>query len=115
MIDQIFQAIFHPFAFMIYGLLTHFGRKILAAATHDTANKPKIKDYWKNWHNRIKTGLSATGALVGYGLYAHFPDYVNMAPEIQRVVCGTAFGLGYMADNIADALGDKAINRIKGA
>ena len=114
MIDQIFDALFHPFAFMVYGLMTHYGRKVLAAYTHDAKNLPKLKDYWKSWHNRIKTGLSAMGALVGYGLYAHFPEYGDMNPEIQRVVCGTAFGIGYMADNIADAIGDKTMSKIKG-
>ena len=114
MIDEIFDALFHPFAFLIYGLLTHFGRKIIASITHDTENRPHVKDYWKSWHNRIKTGVSTVGALAGYGLYAHFPDYASMAPDIQKVVCGTAFGIGYMADNIADAIGDKAINKIKG-
>ena len=113
MIDTIFNAMFHPFAFLLYGLMTHFGRKIVAALTHDAKNMPKLKDYWKSWHNRIKTVLSMVGGLVGYGLYAHFPDYYSMAPEIQRVVCGTAFGIGFMADNIADAIGDKTVNKIR--
>ena len=113
MINAIFDALFHPFAFLIYGLMTHFGRKIVAALTHDAKNLPKLSDYWKSWHNRIKTMMSLIGGLVGYGLYAHFPDYAQMAPDIQKIVCSTAFGIGYLSDNIADAIGDKAMNRIK--
>ena len=93
--------------------MTHFGRKIVAALTHDAKNLPRLKDYWKSWHNRIKTMMSLIGGLVGYGLYAHFPDYAQMAPDIQKIVCSTAFGIGYLSDNIADAIGDKAINRIR--
>ena len=113
MINTIFDALFHPFAFLLYGLMTHFGRKIVAALTHDAKNLPKLSDYWKSWHNRIKTMMSLIGGLVGYGLYAHFPDYAQMAPDIQKIVCSTAFGIGYLSDNIADAIGDKAINRIR--
>ena len=111
--EEFFNILFHPFAFLIYGLASHFGRKVLASVTHDTGNLPRVSDYWKDWQNRIKSIMSLTGALVGYGLYAYFPDYDQMAPDIQRIVCSTAFGIGYLADNIADALGEKVMNRVK--
>lgn len=105
----VFAILFHPFAFLVYGLFTHFGRKVMAATTHSTGNRPSITDYWKR--NRLNSLMTLTGAIVGYGLMAHFPDFENMAPEIQNVVRGTAFGIGYMADNIADAIGQKALRK----
>ena len=112
MLDAFFNTMFHPFVFLLYGLITHFGRKILAAATHGTDNLPSITDYWKK--NRLNSLLSLIGAMVGYGLMAHFPDFDQMAPEIQNVVRGTAFGIGFMADNIADAVGQKALRKVQG-
>jgi len=110
-VDIVFMVLFHPFAFLLYGLMTHFGRKIMAAHTHDTDNLPELTDYWKK--NRINSLLTMIGAVVGYGLMAHFPDFDQMAPEIQNVVRGTAFGIGYMADNIADSIGQKALRKIQ--
>ena len=112
MIDQFLNVISHPFVLLFFGLFTHFGRKILAAASHGSGNYPSFTDYWKK--NPIQSILSMMGAMVGYVLFAHFPDFDKMAPDIQNVVRTTAFSMGYMADNIADAVGDKAINKIKG-
>lgn len=112
MTDQIFNILFHPFAMLLFGLMTHFGRKVLAASTHGTDNLPSITDYWKK--NCLTSFLTLIGAMVGYGLMAHFPDFDKMAPEIQNVVRGTAFGIGFMADNIADAIGQKAMRKVQG-
>jgi len=46
-IDQFTQVISHPFVLMLLGLMAHFGRKMLAAVTHGTDNKPCFTDYWK--------------------------------------------------------------------
>ena len=110
--DAIFNILFHPFAMLLFGLMTHFGRKLLAATTHGTDTTPCITDYWKKYP--INSALSLLGAIVGYALFAHFPDFDNLAPDIQGVVRSTAFGIGFMADNIADALGEKALGKVKG-
>jgi hypothetical protein len=112
LVDTVFTVLFHPFTFLLYGLITHFGRKILAAKTHDTDNLPSLTDYWKK--NRLNSLLTLIGAMVGYGLMAHFPDFDQMGQEIQNVVRGTAFGIGYMADSMADAVGQKALRKVQG-
>lgn len=112
MMDQIFNILFHPFAMLLFGLMTHFGRKVLAASTHGTENLPSVTDYWKK--NPLNSLLSIIGAIVGYALFAHFPDFEKMAPDIQGVVRSTAFGIGFMADNIADAIGQKALRKVQG-
>lgn len=112
-IDTVAQSIAHPFVLMLLGLLAHFGRRVLAAVTHDTANKPCLTDYWRK--NPIQALISVTGALAGYAMFAHFPDFEKMSPEIQNVVRVTAFGIGFMADSVVDAVGTKTKNRIEGA
>lgn len=111
-LDVFTQAISHPFVLMLLGLLAHFCRKVLAAATHDTNNKPCFTDYWRK--NPIQTVISMTGAFAGYAMFAHFPDFAKMTPEIQNVVRVTAFGIGFMADSVVDAVGTKTRNRIEG-
>lgn len=111
-IDNLVYFISHPFIMLLMGLLTHFGRKMLAAAAHGTATPPCFSDYWRK--QPIQSALAVIGALVGYSLFAYFPDFDKMAPDIQGIVRSTAFGVGYMADNIADAVGEKAFNKIKG-
>lgn len=111
-LNLITQVISHPFILMLLGLMAHFGRKVLAATTHGADNKPCFTDYWKK--NPIQTVISVTGALAGYAMFAHFPDFERMTPEIQNVVRVTAFGIGYMADSVVDAVGTKTKKRIEG-
>lgn len=111
-LNEFIYVLCHPFTLTLMGLLAYFGRKVLAAATHATENKPCFTDYWRK--HPIQTVLSVTGALAGYAMFAHFPDFQNMAPEVQNVVRTTAFGIGYMADSVIDAVGDKAMSKIKG-
>lgn len=111
-LNNFISLITHPFILMLMGLLAHFGRRILAAVTHGTESRPCFTDYWKK--QPIQTALSLTGALAGYAMFAHFPDFDKMAPDVQNVVRVTAFGIGFMADNVIDAVGDKAIAKIKG-
>lgn len=111
-LNEFIELITHPFVLMLMGLLSHFGRKILAAATHGTESRPCFTDYWKK--QPIQTALSFTGALAGYAMFAHFPDFSGMAPDVQNVVRVTAFGVGYMADNVVDAVGGNVMNKIRG-
>lgn len=84
------------------GMATHFGRRVLASMTHGAKKRPCITDYWKQYP--IQSVLALVGAYTGFlVLYG--------TPEMTRVV---AFGLGYMADNIADAIGDRAIAKMRG-
>lgn len=112
MIDQLIYGITHPFTLMIMGLFAHFGRKILASVAHETDQRPCFTDYWKK--NPIQTGMSLIGATAGYAMFAHFPDFHEYVPEIQNVIRATAFGVGYMADSVVDAVGEKVTKRIKG-
>jgi hypothetical protein len=110
-IDHFVTIISHPFVLMLMGLASHFGRKMLAAATHGTGNTPCITDLWKK--QPIQTLLSLTGAVAGYILFAHFPDFDDMAYQIQNVVRATAFGIGFMADSVADAIAVKTKRQIE--
>lgn len=84
------------------GMATHFGRKVLASMAHGAKKRPCVTDYWKS--HRIQSALALVGAYTGFlVLYG--------TPEMTRVV---AFGLGYMADNIADAIGERAVNKLRG-
>jgi hypothetical protein len=112
-LDNVIAYIAHPFALMLMGLLAHFLRKIMAAVSHGTETRPCVTDYWKK--HPIQSGISMIGAVAGYAMFAHFPDFNSMATEVQNVVRVTAFGIGFMADNVVDAVGDKAINRIRGS
>lgn len=111
-LNDIVLLITHPFALVIMGLLAHFLRKVLASISHGTDNRPCLTDYWKK--NPIQSSISVLGALAGYAMFAHFPDFSLMAPDVQNVVRVTAFGIGYMADSVVDAVGEKAVNRVKG-
>lgn len=106
------EIITHPFILLMFGLAAHFLRKLVAALAHETDHRPCVTDYWKK--KPIQSSISVIGALAGYAMFAHFPDFAHMGPEVQNVVRVTAFGIGYMADNVVDAVGDRAINRIKG-
>ncbi len=106
------EMITHPFVLVIMGLFAHFGRKMLAAASHGTESRPCLTDYWKK--NPVQSGVSLVGAVAGYAMFAHFPDFDQLTPEVQNVIRVTAFGIGYMADNVVDAVGDKAMSRIRG-
>src|SRR3990167_2838866 len=102
MLDQIIEVMFHPFFMLIYGMLAHFARKVIAAQAHQSDRRPCITDYWK--HNPMQTIVSLTGALAGFGaLYG--------SPELTKL---TAFGIGYMADNLADAVGEQTLKKVAG-
>jgi len=52
----------------------------------------------------MQTIVSLTGALAGFGaLYG--------SPELTKL---TAFGIGYMADNLADAVGEQTLKKVAG-
>jgi hypothetical protein len=101
-----------PFVLMILGLFAHFLRKIIAGATHEGAKIPTVIGYW--FRNPAQSAFAFIGALAGYAMFAHFPDFNSMAPDIKNVVRTTAFGIGYMADNMVDAIGGKTMDRIRG-
>lgn len=84
------------------GMATHFGRKVLASVSHGAKKRPCVTDYWRQYP--IQSVLALVGAYTGFLVFYD-------SPEMSRVV---AFGLGYMADNIADAIGDRAISKIRG-
>jgi hypothetical protein len=111
-LNEIVGILTDPFVLTILGLLAHFLRKLIAGATHENAKVPSIVEYW--FKNPAQSAIALIGAIAGYAMFAHFPDFNSMAPDIKNVVRTTAFGVGYMADNMVDAIGGKTMDRIRG-
>ena len=103
---------FHPFTFLLAGIMVHFGRKVVASRMHESDKIPCITDYWKK--NPVQSALALIGAYIGYGLFVAGPDFEKADPQLLNMARMTAFGVGYMADNISDAIGAKVANRIIG-
>lgn len=101
----------HPFAFMLYGLLFHFATKVAGAKTHETDSDPCLTDYWRK--HPLLSLLSLLGALIGYGLFAHYPEFDSMSPDVQNTARATAVGMGFMADRVVDALGGRARRKVE--
>lgn len=111
-LNEFVEVITHPFVLMLMGLFSHFGKKTLAAMANEAEVRPCITDYWKK--QPIQTSLAFIGALAGYAMFAHFPDFPDMSPDMQGVVRVTAFGVGYMADSVVDVVSDKVVTKIRG-
>lgn len=106
------MLMFHPFTFLLAGIMVHFGRKVVASRMHESDKIPCITDYWKK--NPVQSTLALIGAYIGYGLFVAGPDFAKAEAQLLNMAQMTAFGIGYMADNIADAIGAKVANRIIG-
>lgn len=101
----------HPFLLFFYGILTHFAVKMFAAFSHDTTSEPCLKDYIMK--RPLRTTITILGGLLGYSQVAHYPDFANMAAEIQTSIRFLAFGIGFTADRVADSAGEAALTKIK--
>jgi len=112
-LELIVMMMFHPMTFLIIGVLTHFGRKVIASRLHESDKIPCITDYWRK--NPVQSALAVLGAYAGYGLFVAGPDFDKADPQLINMARMTAFGVGYMADNIADAIGAKAMRNIIGS
>ena len=111
LLNEFVYVVSHPFFMMFYGLLIHFARKLLASKTRDTDSDPCLTDYWKK--HPLKSMISVLGALAGYFMVAHYQDFATMNHEIQNSIRATALGVGFMADNLVDAFGEKALAKVK--
>lgn len=85
---------------VILGLLTHFLKDLIRIKQEEGA-PPNIIKYWKD--NPYQTLLSIVGALSGYFALL----------ETGQLTALTAFGIGYMANSVADVLGKRALNKIE--
>lgn len=108
--ETMIALILHPFAMLLYGLLTHFIRKRLANVTHETEERACITDYWKA--HPLQSMISVVGALVGYALLVGAT--IPADEQVLQLMRMTAFGVGYMADNMADAIGEQTIRKVPG-
>lgn len=100
-------VIFHPVMMLIYGIGIHFLRKMAAAKMHSTGSTPCITDLWKQ--QPFQTAISLMSAGIGYVVLVHAPDFSDLSPQVQNMVRINAFGIGFMCDSVADAIGEKAI------
>lgn len=85
---------------LILGLLSHFLKDFIKIKK-DTGKMVNPLTYWKE--NPYQTLLSTIGAVSGY--------FALM--ETAQLTALTAFGIGYMANSVADMLGQRSLNKIK--
>lgn len=108
-LESIYMLMFHPMTFLIAGVITHFGRKVIASRMHESDKTPCITDYWKK--NPTQSALALIGAYIGYGLFVDGPDFSKVDQQLLNMARMTAFGVGFMADNIADAIASNRVVR----
>lgn len=84
---------------VVLGLLTHF-LKDLIRIKQENGVPPNIIEYWKA--NPYQTLLCVVGACAGYFALL----------ETGQLTALTAFGIGYMANSVADVIGKRALNKI---
>lgn len=85
---------------IVLGLMTHF-LKDLIRIKNETGSPPNLIKYWKD--NPYQTLLSIVSGAAGY--------FALM--ETGQLTALTAFGIGYMANSVADVLGKRAISGIE--
>lgn len=96
--NTFFAVLAHPFAMLIYGLLLHALKQLSEAAMNDSHVTPWL--YLKQWP--YSAGFALVSALAGYGaLYG--------TDELTRI---NAFGLGYMANSVADMIGHRGLEAL---
>ena len=86
-------------AMLIYGLLSHYLKKMSEAVISDEKVTP-VK-YWSR--NPYQTLLCAIGAVVGYAALI----------ETHQLTGLTAFGVGYMSNSIADIIGARTARKLE--
>ncbi len=103
------QVLAHPLMMLIYGLLVHFARKRLASMTHETSKTICFADYWRL--HPVQSVISVVSAFVGFIIFVgiDLPDKEGQMMDLARM---SAFGIGYMADNIADAIGERTMRSL---
>lgn len=90
----------HPFAMLLYGLSTHFLKKMIQFRS-DHGNLPACPSaYFREYPYRAS--LSVIGAVAGYAAVHGTAQMTLM----------TAFGIGYMADSVADVIGSRSIEKV---
>lgn len=84
---------------LILGLATHFLKEMLRIKK-ETGKVPNILQYWKD--NPYQTLLCLIGAAAGYFALL----------ETAQLTALTAFGIGYMANSVADVLGKRSLDKL---
>lgn len=93
-------AISEP-AMLVYGILTHFLVE-LVRLTADKEPRSLVSYLLGTTRRTAQTAISVIGALVGYAALAQTGD---LSPI-------TAFGVGYMANTVPDALGKRTAGKV---
>lgn len=99
MIDNIFATIAdvmsHSFTMMVLGMLLYF-LKSLVQIKKGTGQTLTLHQYYvaNKWHTLFAVASAVTVYFLLYG-----------SPEMTRV---TAFGIGFMADSVADLIGQRS-------
>ena len=109
--DYISAVLTSPLVLVVMGLLIHFGRDVLAAASYGS-ERPSITDYWKK--KPVQTVVTVCSAFVAFAILGYFPDFDKMAPDMQNLVRFTAFSCGFQAASMIDAIGERGMQRARG-
>ncbi len=102
------QILAHPLIMLFYGLLIHFARKRIASASHETDSTVCLADYWRK--SPLQSLVSIIGAFVGFVVFIGIDLPTDgKSLDLARM---SAFGIGYMADNIADGIGERTMRSL---
>lgn len=97
--SMVLDLIAFPPAMLLYGLLTHF-LKDMARIKAETGALMHPGDYVAEFP--VQTALALVGALAGLGA-------LHTTGELTAV---TAYGVGYMANSVADIIGKRSLDRL---
>lgn len=92
------ELLVHPFAMLCYGLAAHFLKHMSQQRVSGKPITPRA--YWLA--HPYHSALSVVGALAGYAALIEAGQLTGL----------TAFGVGYMANSMADVLGQRAAGRM---
>lgn len=92
------EWITHPLAMLVYGLASHFLKDMARLAKE--GQPLGLLDYWGRFP--YQSGISLVGAVAGFAALA----------EAGQLTGITAFGIGYMANSVADIIGKRAGERL---
>lgn len=92
------EIITHPIAMLFYGLAAHFLKDMARLAKE--GQRMGLADYWLAFP--YQSGISMIGAVAGFAA-------LQEAGHLSGI---TAFGVGYMANSVADVIGKRAGERL---
>lgn len=99
--DAVTSIVAHPFAMLMYGVATHFLKKLMQHRMETGGDGMAHPIHYFKGHP-YQSLLSIVGALAGYAALSGSGELTLL----------TAYGMGYMADSAADTIGGRTMKKI---